>query len=270
MTQIFPGRFAGAVVLVTGGASGIGRATAARAAAEGAAVAILDRNAEGASSFAAELARKGHRAVAVVADVTRDEEIGRAVMEAIEKLGPISMLVNNVGGTRTETFDDCDPTRWRAEIELNLTGPWLVTRATLPHLLATRGTIVNVATVNALTSIAEPAYSAAKAGILQLTRQLASEYGPRGIRTNAVVPGSIRTPIWDWRLQERPDLLDKLSVWYPVRRVGTPEEVAAAILFLASAEAGFINGASLVVDGGLTIGLGRMTRDIIGDDAAAD
>jgi len=264
---MFPGRFAGAVVLVTGGASGIGRATAARAAAEGAAVAVLDRNAEGAAAFVRDLAAQGHRAVAVAADITREDEVAAAVADAVAQLGPVSVLVNNVGGTWTETFEAADPARWRAEIDLNLTGPWLVTRATLPHLLATRGAIVNVATVNALTSIAEPAYSAAKAGLLQLTRQLASEYAPRGIRTNAVVPGSIRTPIWDWRLKQRPDLLDKLSVWYPVGRVGTPEEVAAAILFLASAEAGFINGASLVVDGGLTIGLGRMTRDIIGDDA---
>jgi NAD(P)-dependent dehydrogenase (short-subunit alcohol dehydrogenase family) len=269
MQRVFTGRFAGAVALVTGGASGIGRATASRAAAEGAAVAVLDRDGDGAASFVQELTRQGYRAAALIADITREDEVARAVAGAVAQLGPINVLINNAGGTRTETFEDADPDRWRAEIDLNLTGPWLVTRTTLPHLLATRGVIVNVATVNALTSIAEPAYSAAKAGLLQFTRQLASEYAPRGIRTNAVVPGSIRTPIWDWRLKERPDLLDKLGVWYPVGRVGTPEEVAAAILFLASDEAGFINGAGLVVDGGLTIGLGRMTRDIIGDGTSS-
>jgi NAD(P)-dependent dehydrogenase (short-subunit alcohol dehydrogenase family) len=106
---------------------------------------------------------------------------------------------------------------------------------------------------------------AALPGLLQLTRQLATDYGPRGIRCNAVVPGSIRTPIWDRRLSERPDILDTLRKWYPVGRVGTPEDVASAILFLASAEAGFINGASLAVDGGLTAGLGQFTREIMDD-----
>jgi len=175
-----------------------------------------------------------------------------------------SRPASNAGAASAETFETSDPAGWRADIDLNLTGAWLVTRAALPHLLRRGGAIVNVATVNALTAVAEPAYSAAKAGLLQLTRQLATEYGPRGVRANAVVPGSIRTPIWDERLAARPGLLDDLGKWYPVGRVGRPEEVAAAILFLASREAGFANGASLVVDGGLTVGLGPMMREIRG------
>jgi NAD(P)-dependent dehydrogenase (short-subunit alcohol dehydrogenase family) len=264
MTPPAQSRFADTPMLVTGGASGIGRATVERAAAEGAAVAILDKNGDAASALAGALASAGHKVVAVVADVTDEEQVARAVEEATARLGAIRVLVNNAGGAKTETFEAADPASWRAELDLNLTGAWLVTRAVLPSLLGAGGAIVNVATVNALTAIAEPAYSAAKAGLLQLTKQLATEYGPRGIRTNAVVPGSIRTPIWDDRLRDRPDLLDTLRKWYPVGRVGVPGDVAAAILFLASADAGFINGASLVVDGGLTAGIGPMMREIRG------
>jgi meso-butanediol dehydrogenase/(S,S)-butanediol dehydrogenase/diacetyl reductase len=265
VSQVWPERFRGSVMLVTGGASGIGRATVERAAAEGAGVIILDRDGDGAGRLAGALTAAGHTVLAVTADITDDRQIADAVAEAAASLGPIDILVNNAGAARAETFEASDPAAWRADIDLNLTGAWLVTRATLPYLLRRGGAIVTVATVNALTAVAEPAYSAAKAGLLQLTRQLATEYGPRGVRANAVVPGSIRTPIWDRRLQERPGLLDSLRKWYPVGRVGRPEEVAAAILFLASAEAGFINGASLVVDGGLTAGLGPMLREIRGD-----
>ena len=190
MSQTWPERFRDRVMLVTGGASGIGRATVERAAAEGAAVIILDRDGDGATRLAGTLTAAGHTALAVTADITDDRQVADAV--------------------------------------------------------------------------AEPAYSAAKAGLLQLTRQLATEYGPRGVRANAVVPGSIRTPIWDRCLPERPGLLDDVGKWYPVGRAGRLEEVAAAMLFLASAEAGFINGASLVVDGGLTVGLGPMMREIRG------
>ena len=251
-------------MLVTGGASGIGRATVERAVAEGAAVAILDRNGDAAMAVAASLEAAGHRVVAVVADITQEAEVAQAIGKATGTLGPITVLVNNAGGAHVETFEASAPESWRAEIDLNLTGAWLVTRAVLPSLLEGGGSIVNVATVNALTAVAEPAYSAAKAGLLQLTKQLATEFGPHGIRTNAVVPGSIRTPLWDDRLRDRPDLLDTLRRWYPIGRVGTPEDVAAAILFLASADADFINGAALVVDGGLTVGMGLMMEQIRG------
>ena len=258
------GRFEGVAVLVTGGASGIGRAIVGRAAQEGARIAILDRNAEAARSLADVLVRDGQDAVAVVADIADDSAVALAVGEAARALGPIGILVNNAGATRVQTFADMDPAAWRSEIEINLSGAYYVTRAVIPSMLELgRGAIVNVATVNALTTLSEPAYSAAKAGLLQLTRQIAVEYGPQGIRANAVVPGSIRTPIWDHRLKDRPGLFDVLRRWYPVGRIGEPEDVAAAALFLASSEAGFINGASLVVDGGLTAGVPQMTQDIL-------
>jgi len=268
MTRIFDGRFDGKVVLVTGGASGIGRATVERAAAEGASVAILDRNGGAAARLARELTEAGRRVAAFTADITHEDQVGRAVAQAVAQFGSLHVLVNNAGGSSGGTFETTDVASWQADLALNLTGPFLVTRAAVPHLLATRGTIVNVATVNALTGLSEPGYSAAKAGLLQMNRQLATEYAPRGVRVNAVVPGSIRTPIWDRRLKDHPNLMDRLTRWYPVGRVGVPDDIAAAILFLASDEAGFINGAALVVDGGLTVGLGQMAKDLLGDDPA--
>jgi len=257
-------RFDGAVALVTGGASGIGRAIAERIAHEGAHVAILDRNEASAEAVADGLRASGRMSLAIAVDITDDVAVAKAVSKTVEVLGPVSVLINNAGGVTGQTFEDTDPAIWRADIELNLNGAFFVTRAATPSMLAAgRGAIVNVATVNGLTSISEPAYSAAKAGLLQFTRQLAVEYGPRGIRANAVVPGSIRTPIWDKRLAKAPQILDVLKRWYPVGRVGKPDDVAAAVLFLASAEAGFINGAHLLVDGGLMAGLPQMTSDIL-------
>ena len=257
-------RFTGAVALVTGGASGIGRAISERIAREGADVAILDKNEKSAEAVAIGLRGRGSKAVAIAVDITNDVAVAKAVGRAADALGPISVLINNAGGVTGETFQDTDPAIWRADIELNLNGAFFVTRAAVPSMLGRGGgAIVNVATVNGLTSISEPAYSAAKAGLLQFTRQLAVEYGPRGIRANAVVPGSIRTPIWNKRLAKTPHILDVLRRWYPVGRVGEPDDVAAAVLFLASAEAGFITGAHLLVDGGLMAGLPQMTRDVL-------
>ena len=139
-----------------------------------------------------------------------------------------------------------------------------MTRAVVPSMLGRGGgAIVNITTVNGLTTIAEPTYRAAEAGLLQFIRQLAVEYGPNGVRANAVVPGSIRTPIWDHRLAKAPHLLDILRRWYSVGRVGEPEDVAAAVLFLASAEAALISGANLLIDGELMAGLPQMTKDIL-------
>ncbi|MEZ5863847.1 MAG: SDR family oxidoreductase [Geminicoccaceae bacterium] len=123
-----------------------------------------------------------------------------------------------------------------------------------------RGAIVSVASVNALSALANPAYSAAKAGLLALTRQIAVEYGPRGIRANAVSPGTIHTdhPSWQARVARDPDVFEKLARWYPVGRVGRPDDIAAAIAYLAADEASFVNGTNLVVDGGLLAGSAQM------------
>jgi NAD(P)-dependent dehydrogenase (short-subunit alcohol dehydrogenase family) len=127
------------------------------------------------------------------------------------------------------------------------------------------GAVVNVGSVNGLLALGNPAYSAAKAGLLSFTQSLATEYGPKGIRANMVSPGTIQTgsPSWQKRLARDPDVFEKLARWYPVGRVGKPTDIAAAIAFLASDEAAFVNGANLVVDGGLTAGLAPMIEELI-------
>jgi NAD(P)-dependent dehydrogenase (short-subunit alcohol dehydrogenase family) len=138
--------------------------------------------------------------------------------------------------------------------------------AALRHLTARRrGAIVNIGSVNGLMAFGEYPYSAAKAGLISLTQNAAVEFGPSGVRVNAICPGTVRTPIWKERVAKAPDIFERLSKWYPLGRVAEPEEIAAAALFLASDEASFITGTTLVVDGGLTAGMGRMSRELAGE-----
>ena len=127
-----------------------------------------------------------------------------------------------------------------------------------------RGSIISIGSVNGLTGLGEEGYSAAKAGLVNLTQNIAIRFGADGVRSNLIAPGTIRTPIWADRIAERPDAFDRLTSWYPLGRVGTPDDVAAAALFLASDESAWITGIVLPVDGGLTAGLGRMIADLSG------
>jgi NAD(P)-dependent dehydrogenase (short-subunit alcohol dehydrogenase family) len=258
-------RFAGKVALITGAGRGIGRATALRLASEGAAVAVLDLDGAVADEAADALREAGAGSLAVAADVT-DRAASRAAIErTLAELERIDVLVNNAARTAKGNLEQTGPDDWEHEIKGTLTGAFLMSRAVLPHMVARgKGAIVNVASVNGLLALGNPAYSAAKAGLINLTRSLATEYGPRGIRANAVSPGTIRTesPSWRERIKRDPQVFDKLARWYPVGRVGRPDDIAAAIAFLASDEAAFVNGANLVVDGGLTAGLAPMIEEL--------
>jgi NAD(P)-dependent dehydrogenase (short-subunit alcohol dehydrogenase family) len=258
-------RHANRIALVTGAAHGIGRAIALRLGREGAAVAVLEIDEPGGRETVALLEGGGVRATLVLADLT-DAEGTRATIDGlVAGFGPVDLLVNNAAFTELGRLDAATPASWSREIEVNLNGTYHATRAVLPHMVARKsGAIVNIASVNGLRYFGNPAYSAAKAGTINLTLAVAAEYGRHGIRCNAVCPGSVRTEALAWRRrQERdPQVFEKLARWYPLGRVAEPDDVAKAVSFLGSDEAGYITGAVLPVDGGLMAGMNVMIQEL--------
>lgn len=257
-------RFRDKTVVITGGSKGIGKAIAARFLAEQARVGIIDADAAAGEETVQMFSDMGHIVSFAEADISDPQAVMSAVEHMAETPGGFSVLINCAGAVRGESLDETDDSVWRWNIDVNLNGAFSVTKAALPHLLKhSDSAVVNVSSVNALMTIGVPAYSAAKAGMLAMTRSFATEYAARGLRSNAVLPGTIRTSAWDDRIAKYPDVMDKVKSWYPGGEVGTPGDVAAAVAFLASDEARFINGAELVVDGGLTIGHHRMINDFV-------
>lgn len=243
-------RFHGAVAVVTGAAHGIGKACATRLAAEGAAVAVLDLDGEQAAAVAAGLpTAEGVRHTAVAVDVTDRTQVEEAIAAVERDHGKLDVLVNVAGGGEHEPlFAEAGDDVYERMLDLNLIGVVRVTRAAMPALLRSdRAAVVTVSSVNGLMSLGSPAYSAAKAAVHSLTTNLGVRYAP-GVRVNAVAPGTTRTRVWDH--QDGPD---RLATLYPMARVGEPEDVAAAVAFLASADASFITGHTLPVDGGLSV-----------------
>jgi len=254
------------VAIVTGGASGIGRAIATLFAAEGAAVAICDVNDALGVVVAGEIRAGGGRASFYHGDVTISADVANVVTRTLADFGQIDSLVNNAGVSLGDSILDTDEPTWNRNLDVVLSGPYRFIRAALPAMLARRsGSIVNIASVNGLLGLGEEAYSAAKAGLINLTQNVAVRYGANGIRANVICPGSVRTPIWAETLAKAPNVFERLTPWYPLGRVGEPEDIARAALFLASEEASWITGAVLPVDGGLTAGLRRMALDLQGD-----
>jgi NAD(P)-dependent dehydrogenase (short-subunit alcohol dehydrogenase family) len=256
------------VAIVTGGGSGIGEAIGLLFAQEGAAVVVADRVAARAEQVAARIRGNGGRATSVHSDVTSEAHVAAMTGHTLDAYGRIDILVNNAGIARGGDPLKLDAATWDFNFAVVLKGAFFCTKAALPSMLAQgRGVIVNIASVNGLIGLGEEAYSAAKAGMINFTQNLAIRYGSHSVRANVICPGSIRTPIWDERLKVQPDIFARLADWYPLGRVGEPEDVAKAALFLASDDAAWITGAVLAVDGGLTAGNYRMSRDLGGDEA---
>jgi len=246
-------RFAGAAVIVTGGGHGIGRACAVRLAEEGAHIAVADLDQSAAQQVATGLTPRDRHHMAVWLDVTDLSSVERAFAEVVSGLGGIDILINVAGGdTYHGTFEETTDEVWVSMIELNLLGVVRCCRAAIPHLRrsASSPAIVNVSSVNALAALGSEPYSSAKAGIGALTINLAASLATDGIRVNTVAPATIRTRNWEGQEGGA----DRLRHLYPLGRVGEPEDVAAAVAFLASSDAAWITGHTLPIDGGLMTG----------------
>ncbi|HEV3462691.1 MAG TPA: SDR family NAD(P)-dependent oxidoreductase [Actinomycetota bacterium] len=255
------GRVEGKVAVVTGGASGIGRATARKLAAEGARVGIADVDEAGGERVAAGIRDAGGDAFFRRTAVRSLAEVEAVLAEAVDRHGRLDVLVNNAAISVAGSAGEMAEEDWARVIDVNLSGVWRGLRAAIPRMLAQGGgSIVNLSSVQAHVGfLGWSGYAASKGGIDALTRQAAVEYARAGIRVNAIVPGTIMTEMNEAIMRESADGDAVMAGWvamHPMGRIGQPEEVAAAIVFLASDEASFITGELLRVDGGLVVKAG--------------
>ena len=259
-------RFQSRVVIITGSGSGLGRVLAHSFAGEGAAVVVADVVDQRATTVADEISKAGGSSLAQITDVTNAAGVEAMVGAARETFGSVDILVNNAGKATDADFLEVSEEAWDEDVAIALKGSFLCSQAVLGDMTENRsGVIINISSVNAFAYFGNEAYSAAKAGIVNLTRSLAVRYGPFGVRVNAIAPGTLRTPAWEERRQKDSDVFDRVAKWYPLGRIGEPEDVAGAALFLASDEAAWISGAVLPVDGGLTAGNMEMAREIVSE-----
>ena len=254
------GRFDGRVVIVTGAARGIGFGTANRFAEEGASVAIIDLDESAASDAAGRLSLvDGAKAIGVGSDVSDAASVDAAIARVVEELGGVHVLVNNAGITRDNLLFKMTEDDWDLVMGVHLKGAFLMTKAAQKHFVEQRyGKVVNISSISALGNRGQANYSAAKMGIQGFTRTLGIELGPFGINVNAIAPGFIATEMTDAtaaRLKMDVEEFRKMNAdANPVKRVGYPEDIAAAVTFLSADESSYITGQTLYVDGGITLG----------------
>jgi NAD(P)-dependent dehydrogenase (short-subunit alcohol dehydrogenase family) len=250
------GTLDGQVALITGGTSGIGRATAVLCAGEGAAVAITGRDEERGAQVVGEIEAVGGRGIFVRADVRVAADCDRSVAETVGAFGRLDVLFNNAGVYVANDVLGCDEDEWDLQVDTSLKGTFLMSRAALPHMIAQgSGSVVNCSSGWGLVGGAKgAAYCAAKGGMVVMTKAMALDHGPQGIRVNAVCPGDTETPMEHRDAEQQGMAWDDYVAWATegraIPRMGRPEEVARAVLFLASEDASFITGAALPVDGG--------------------
>jgi meso-butanediol dehydrogenase/(S,S)-butanediol dehydrogenase/diacetyl reductase len=261
-------RFAERIAVVCGGARGIGRAIALRLGEEGAHVVVADQAADAAEETASRIRDAGGSAEAHPLDATDASSVGRLFYTVGESFGRVDVLVNCPAHASDTHFERITESEFDFDIAATLKAPFLCTQAAIPHLLRSQhgGNVVSIGSVNGLKAFGNEVYGAAKAGLSNITQNLAVRYGPLGLRFNVVAPGTVRTRSWESRLATEPDMLAGIAEMYPMRRVGTPDEIAAACVFLASDEAAWITGVTLPVDGGITAGHPRFIEETFGSD----
>lgn len=260
------GRFEGHIVAITGAAGGIGQELCRHFGRDGAIILAIDKK-EAVLTLADELMNEGMEAHALVCDIGDAIAISTGIAQLIEEHGDVDILVNNAGFSDHPTLMKTPPNAWHHDINGNLNGAYNCVYSVLPGMQKrAMGSIVTIGSVNGLTALGDPAYSAAKAALVSMTKAIAMENGRFGIRANIVLPGTVRTPIWNERAAKDPSILNNLIRWYPLARIAEPSDIANAVLFLASDQASAITGAELVVDCGLSAGNIVMSRELTLED----
>lgn len=247
-------RVGGKKAIVTGAGGGLGRAIALKLAEEGANIALVDISLKAAEKVEQELTEKGYRAISIKTDVSSESDVRRMVDTVREKLGGIDILVNNAGISKAIPFQEVSLESWNEGIDINLTGTFLCSKMVIGDMMEKEyGKIVNISSIAGQTARPVAAdYSASKHGVIGLTRNLALQVAHLGINVNAVAPGPILTPIFEKDYPE--EVIAKVMSSVPFKRKGRPEDVANAVLFLASDESGWITGEVIAVNGGAFMG----------------
>lgn len=267
MSDNFREELRGLTMVITGAGRGIGKELAQIAALAGMRVALLEIDRASLDQSVSEIKALGGDVSGYCVDLGIESDVIATLAKVEKDFGHVDCLVNNAMVHEVEDLLSTSLENWNHSLRITLTAGFLCIRALLPGMIARgAGNIINIGTVNAKAMLGSDSYSVAKGGMHAMTRSVAVRYGPKGIRCNTVVPGTIATSAWQERVDKNPQVFENLKPWYPLGRVGKPRDIAEAVLFLASSRSEWISGTEVVVDGGLLAGHGAMFRIVEGSE----